>query len=212
TLTVNPAIITLTPTLPAATVGVVYSQSVTATGGTSPYTYAVTAGALPAGVTLASDGTLSGTPTAGGSFTFTVTATDASTGSGPYTGSQAYTLTVNSAAIVVAPGTLPAATVGTAYSQSITASGGTSPYTYAVTAGALPAGVTLASDGTLSGTPTAGGSFTFTVTATDASTGSGPYTGSQAYTLTVNAGTIVVAPGTLPAAAVGTAYSQSITA
>ncbi|HTJ13201.1 MAG TPA: putative Ig domain-containing protein [Dinghuibacter sp.] len=211
TLTVNPAIITLTPTLPAATVGVVYSQSITATGGTSPYTYAVTSGSLPAGLTLASDGTLSGTPTAGGSFTFAVTATDASTGTGPYTGTQSYSFTVNPAGITLTP-TLPAAAVGVAYSQTVTATGGTSPYTYAVTSGSLPAGLTLASDGTLSGTPTAGGSFNFTITATDASTGSGPYTGSQSYTLTVNAASIVVAPATLPAATVGVAYSQSISA
>ncbi|TDW97400.1 putative Ig domain-containing protein [Dinghuibacter silviterrae] len=209
TLTVNAATIVVSPSsLPAATVGVSYSQSISATGGTSPYTYVATG--LPAGLTLASDGTLSGTPTAGGSFTVTVTATDASTGSGPYQGTQTYTLTVNAASVVVAPATLPAATVGVSYSQSISATGGTSPYTYVATG--LPAGLTLASDGTLSGTPTAGGSFTVTVTATDASTGSGPYQGSQTYTLTVNAATVVVSPSSLPAATVGVAYSQSISA
>ncbi|WP_198598423.1 putative Ig domain-containing protein, partial [Mangrovicella endophytica] len=67
-----------------------------------------------------------------------------------------------------AAGPLPGATAGTAYSQAIIASGGTAPYGYAVTAGALPAGVTLSTGGTLSGTPTAVGTFNFTVTATDA--------------------------------------------
>ncbi len=93
-------------------------------------------------------------------------------------------LTVNAPTLTLAPATLPAAIVGTAYSQSITASGGTAPYAYAVTAGALPAGMVLSSAGTLSGTPTAGGTFNFTVTATDASTGSGPYTASAAYSIT----------------------------
>ncbi|NCT70124.1 MAG: hypothetical protein GXC75_04215 [Xanthomonadaceae bacterium] len=107
--------------------------------------------------------------------------------------------------ITVSPGTLPAGTVGSAYSQAITASGGTGPYIFAVTTGALPAGLTLASNGTLSGTPTAGGSFNFTVSATDAN----GFTGSQAYALTVNGPTITVSPGTLPAGTVGSAYSQA---
>ncbi|MDQ6831888.1 MAG: Ig domain-containing protein, partial [Chloroflexota bacterium] len=69
--------------------------------------------------------------------------------------------------ITLAPTTLPNATLGTPYSQTITASGGTAPYTFAVTSGTLPPGLTLATNGTLSGTPTSAGSFTFTVTATD---------------------------------------------
>ncbi|MGQ7440658.1 putative Ig domain-containing protein, partial [Streptococcus suis] len=112
----------------------------------------------------AADGTLGGTPTAGGSFSFAVTATDASTGR--FTGTRSYMLTVGAPTIALAPASLPAGTVGAGYNSSITASGGTPIYTYAVTAGALPAGLTLTSDGTLSGTPTAAGSFTATITAT----------------------------------------------
>jgi outer membrane autotransporter protein len=176
-VTVNPA------TLPNATVAAAYSQAITAADGTGPYTFAVTAGALPAGLTLASDGTLSGTPTAGGSFNFTVTATDATLA----TGSRAYTLAVNAPTIAVAPTTLPSGTVDAAYSETISGSGGTASYSYAVTAGALPGGLTLDSGtGELSGTPSTGGSFNFTVTATDSSTGTGPYAGSRAYTLTID--------------------------
>ncbi|WP_447406501.1 putative Ig domain-containing protein, partial [Clostridium perfringens] len=77
--------------------------------------------------------------------------------------------------------------------------GGVAPYRYAVSAGALPAGVTLdAATGTLAGTPTAGGSFTFTLTATDSSTGAGPYSVSRAYTLAIGAPTVVVDTATLP--------------
>jgi hypothetical protein len=168
--------ITLSPsTLPNGEAGTAYGPvSITASGGTAPYAYAVTAGALPDGLTLDSDGTLHGTPTAGGSFTFTVTATD----DNGCTGTIEYTLQTGCPAITIEPATLPAAQKGVAYSQTLTASGGTGPYTFAVTAGSLPPGLTLdPNTGVLSGTPTANGSYSFTVTATDAN----GCTGSQAY-------------------------------
>lgn len=205
--------ITLAPaSLSATTVGATYSETVTASGGTGPYTYVVTAGALPGGLTLTSAGALSGTPTAEGTFNFTITATDSSGGTGPYTGSRAYTIAVAAPTVTVSPATLPAATVAASYSQSLTASGGTAPYSYAVTAGALPSGMNLSSVGVLSGTPTAGGTFNFTITATDDSGGIGPYTGSRAYTLTVAAPVIALSPTTLPTATQGVAYAQTVTA
>jgi len=82
TVCVQASQLKITPTaLPQAFVGVAYSASINsmATGGTAPYQWAVTSGALPAGITLASDGVLSGTPTASGNTTFTVTVTDSST-------------------------------------------------------------------------------------------------------------------------------------
>jgi uncharacterized repeat protein (TIGR03803 family) len=85
------------------------------------------------------------------------------------------------APLSLSPTSLPAAAAGTGYSQTLTASGGTAPYTFAVTAGALPAGLSLSPAGVLSGTPTAAGSFPFTVTATD-SLGA---TGSQNYAFVV---------------------------
>ncbi|QSX80098.1 putative Ig domain-containing protein [Lysobacter solisilvae] len=202
-------VISVSPaTLPGGTVAAAYSQAITASGGTAPYTFAVTAGALPVGLTLASDGTLSGTPTAGGSFSFDVTATDAL----GFTGALAYTVNIAAPTISVGPATLPDAAVGGAYLQTVIASGGTAPYAFAVTAGTLPAGISLAANGTLSGTPTAGGSFSFTVSATDSSTGAGPYTASRAYTLTVAAATVVVLPATLVDGTLGAAYSQSLSA
>jgi hypothetical protein len=84
--------------------------------------------------------------------------------------------------ITLNPATLPAETVGASYSQTLTASGGTAPYTFAVTAGSLPKGLTLSAGGVLSGTPTAAGTSSFTVTATDTN----GETGSQAYSVTAN--------------------------
>ncbi|WP_205910686.1 putative Ig domain-containing protein [Rhizobium sp. P44RR-XXIV] len=208
-----PTISITTASVSGGTIAVAYSQTISATGGTSPYTYTVTSGALPAGLTLSSAGVISGTPTAGGTFNFTVSARDSSTGTGaPFSGSRAYSMTINAPTIAIAPATLTAGTVASAYSQTITASGGTSSYTYAITSGAVPAGLSLSSAGTLSGTPTAGGTFNFTVTATDSSTGAGPFTGSRNYSMTVVPPTIIIAPTSLPAGTAGTAYSQTITA
>jgi len=196
--------ITLAPiTLPDGTTGTAYSQTITASGGTAPYTYDVTTGVLPAGLTLGNGGTLSGTPTAGGSFTFTITATDA----GGFTGSRSHGLTI-APTISVAPTALPNGTAGTAYRQTLTAAGGSAPYSYAIIAGALPAGLTLSAGDTLSGTPTAAGTFNVTITATDA----GGFMGSRSYALTIAAPTISVAPTALPNGTAGTAYSQTLTA
>ncbi|SOU04190.1 hemagglutinin [Xanthomonas arboricola pv. fragariae] len=204
-VTVGPA------SLPAATAGSAYSQNLSASGGTAPYTFAVTAGALPAGLSLSATGVLSGTPTATGSFNFTATATDS--GGSPTSGNRAYTLTVAGATVTLPATSLPAGTAGQAYSSALTpASGGIAPYTYAVTAGALPAGITLnGSSGALTGTPGNVGSFAFNVTATDSTSGT-PSQATQSYSLNIAAPPIVVAPSTLPAATRGTAYSQALSA
>jgi uncharacterized repeat protein (TIGR01451 family) len=188
TITNDDVPVTVSPsTLPNGAVTVAYSQTLTASGGVSPYSFAVTAGALPAGLSLSSGGVLSGTPTAGGTFNFTATATDSSPFPGPFAGSRAYSLVVTAPTIVLPATSLAGGTVGTAYADGITvASGGTAPYSYAVTAGALPGGLTLnAASGAITGTPSAPGTFNFSITATDSSTGTGPYTATQSYAITV---------------------------
>ena len=210
-LTVAPPTVTLTPTrLPAAQVNLAYGQALTANDGTAPYSYQLTSGALPSGLTLSTTGLLSGTPTTTGTFTFTISATDSSTGAGaPFSASVSYTLGVNAPAITIAPGTLPPGQVGVTYTQVMfAASGGTSPYSYKVKTGSLPAGLTLSSAGLLSGMPTAGGSFIFIIVATDANN----FTAGQSYSITLNAAAVKITPGTLATAQVNAAFGQAFSA
>jgi predicted RNA-binding protein with TRAM domain len=152
--------------------------NVTATGD-APITYTKT-GTLPSGVTLASNGTLAGTPAFGtaGSYPITITATDANTA----TKTQAFTLTVTATGPSITSATVATFTANTANTFTVTATGDT-PITFTET-GPLPTGVSLATNGTLAGTPAAGtqGSYPLTLTATDVHSG----TATQAFTLTVS--------------------------
>src|SRR6185312_13122457 len=199
--------LTLSPaTLPGGTVGSAYSQTLAASGGTGGYSFALSAGTLPAGLSLTSAGVLSGTPTTATTYSFTIKATD-SAGSG---GSRAYNVTISpSNTLTLSPASLGGGTVGSVYNQTITATGGTVPYTFAVTAGSVPAGLTLSSGGVLSGTPTTATTFSFTVKATD-STGT---IGSQIYNVTIaRANILTLSPATLPNATHSLPYNQKITA
>ena len=172
TVTVEPPPTITTTTLPTAPLNGSYSASVTATGGVPPLSWSITAGALPAGLKLSNSTTgtvqITGKATAAGSSTFTITVTDASAGDPP--ASQQLTIVVSSLAITTTS-PLPSGTVGTFYDSpglQFTASGGTGTDTWTVATGStLPAGLSLSSAGLLSGTPTAGGTFTFGITATD---------------------------------------------
>ena len=175
-------------TLPAPAIGVPYSQTITATGGSGSHSFAVTSGPLPVGLTLNAVGVLSGTPTAAGTFNFTITATDTSAAPGPYTGAQAYTLTVGSPILQLPAGALPAATRNQTYTADAgPATGGTGPYSYAVSSGTLPSGLNLnPTTGEISGTPNVLGPFNFTISATDSSTGTGaPFMVSSSRSITV---------------------------
>lgn len=172
--------ISLSPSsLPGEYINRSYNQTVSASGGSAPYTYTHTAGTLPNGLSLSSGGSITGTTSATGTFTFTITATDAS----GYTGSQSYSITISSApTITVSPSSLANGTVGTAYSQTISASGGLGPHSFAVTSGSVPTGLSLGVGGGLSGTPNTAGTYNFTVTATSADS----FTGSQFYSVTIS--------------------------
>src|SRR4029079_1619210 len=125
-----------------------YSQTITASGGASPYRFVLLTGSLPPGLTLSSAGVLSGTPTTPGTFGFMIQATDAAGCSG----ALSYSVAIAACNVTIAPPTLPGGSVGVAYSQMLIASGGAAPYNFAVTAGAPPLGLALSSAGLLSGT------------------------------------------------------------
>ncbi len=139
--------------------------NLTATGGTGPYTFTVTGGTVPPGMVVDSDGTLHGKPVTPGTYNFTITATDANA----CRGSRDYRLIITSCpTVTINPATIPSGIAGTPYSQAFTATGGTAPYTFSVSGGSLPSGMTLSSAGTLLGTSTQSGSFTFSIKAIDA--------------------------------------------
>jgi len=146
------------------------SANIPLTTGNTPTSVAVSTQATH-GTAVATGTTIAYTPTTGyfGTDTFYYTATNAGGTSSPVTA----TITISPPTLVANPaaGTLAAGTVGTAYSTTLTTSGGASPYTYALTTGTLPAGLSLnTSTGVVSGTPTAAGTSNFTITATDSST------------------------------------------
>jgi len=116
---------------------------------------------------LGANCTITGTPTAAGTTQITIHATD----SGTLSTTGQVTITVNPVPSLTLTGSLPNAIVGVPYTQTLQATGGIGPYTYAITSGALPAGLSLASTtGVISGTPTAAGAVSFTVTVTDSET------------------------------------------
>lgn len=74
----DPAVLTImTDSLESGQVGVSYHQQVTAAGGTGPYTWTISEGSLPPGMTLSSSGILSGVPSTPGQYSFVITVTDA---------------------------------------------------------------------------------------------------------------------------------------
>ena len=193
--------ISTAPTLPGATVGVAYSETLLASGGAAPYTWALTAGALPAGLTLSAAGAITGAPTATGTFQFTATATDGASD----TASQQFTLFV-AGGLAIATTALPGGRVGAPYSQTLTATGGTPPYNFATSAGSLPPGITL-KDAVLSGTPTSTGSYTFTIQVTDSTSA----TATEQFTIAIT-NLDITTSASLAGATVGTTYSQQLAA
>jgi hypothetical protein len=168
-------------TLTGATQGTSYSDTVYAAGGTpADYKFSLSRGGkLPKGLKLNKTGTISGTPTKAGTSSFTVQVKDSGV-----TAIQAESITVApDVPLSVTTTALPAAKENHSYSKALAATGGTSPYTWAISAGSPPSGISLTTGGQLTGVPTATGTFTFTVTATDST--AVPETATKSLTLVV---------------------------
>lgn len=200
-----------TPSPSAATNGTAYSFAVPISGGSTPLTWSISAGALPTGLTL-SGGAISGTPNANAGqspFAFTVQVQDAA----GMSATQAYSIAVNNpAAPVIATTAPPAGTNGSAYSAFTfaVASGGLAPFTWSET-GTLPTGLTLSAAGVLSGSPTETGSFPIVVHVQDSS--NPKQTASAGFTLQMNnPAPPTITTTSLPDGAISTPYSQNIQA
>ncbi|HEX7368691.1 MAG TPA: autotransporter domain-containing protein [Rhodanobacteraceae bacterium] len=208
TVSIGPATspITVTPaSLPTPHVGVDYgSVSLSASGGTAPYTYTLTGGSLPPGMTFTggSSGTFSGTPTHWASYTVNIQVAD----SAGHSTTKGYDLTVPMPTITLS--SLPSPSVGVPYNQTITASGGTSPYhNFSVQpGGTFPPGLNLSSSGVVTGTPTTAGTYNFVVQVFDSSSPS-QYGGTHTYALTVNTASVPGAP-TIGTATAGNAQAS----
>jgi hypothetical protein len=196
---------------PVGTVGSPYSFTFTGAGGCGPalpYQYSVVGGSLPPGLTLASSGTVSGTPTNAGGWSFWVNLSDQDPPSAnwcvPSNAQREFTITINGSgggspppspaptptpALSITTSGLPGATVGEGYSTTLSASGGSGTKTWTVAAGSLPAGISLSSNGVLGGTPTAPGTASFT-----AKVSAGAASAQRQFSLGVAANLAIAAP------------------
>jgi subtilisin family serine protease len=201
-----PPLLITTISLLSGTVGNPYSQTVSATGGLQPYTWTVTAGALPTGVILNSaTGALSGTPRVSGTFDFTVQVIAANSAGA----TKNFSVFIDYIPLAVITSSLSPGLVGSSYHYQLTASGGLPPYRWALSSGTLPAGLTLTSDtGVISGMPTTGGSFPITVQVI----GDDGVTASKPLTLVVSYPPPVITTQTIPGGIIGTTFSEAVVA
>ncbi len=209
--------ITTASALSAYTVGTLYTVTLQGSGGATPYFWRRTAGSFPAGLTLDNlSGVISGIPTAGGSYSFTMSLEPNEDTYDKCTITKQFTLTGSGGGgcgtiTIPTPASLNALTCDAVFvSQTLVASGGTAPYSYSVVAGSLPTGLALSAGGLLSGTPTVPGAFSFTVRATDAAI-SPACTGTRVFSGTVTCPTITVTPPVLTTASVGANFTRNFT-
>lgn len=172
TITVNPPVLVFSIdslSLPDGLVGQEYSQTLKASGGTGPYRWDLKSGRLPDGLRLSEAGMISGTPTTPGEADFEIRATDQSGQS--ITSALSIDVDPPPELTILNAATLPVAAVGVPYRQELKASAGTGPYSWVKKKkkkfGTIPDGLTLSSEGVLSGTPTVQNTFNFTIRVDD---------------------------------------------
>jgi hypothetical protein len=200
-------VITSNSPLPNALNGAPFTQTLAATGGTTPYTWSILSGALPAGITLNSNGLISGIPAEVGSFNLIVQMIDA----GGLTLTKSLALTIDQSPITIATSSLlPGAVRSLAYIQTLNATGGLAPSTWSLFSGSLPVGLSLNSNGTIAGIPTTPGVSTFTALLTD----SNGVLAAKSFFLTVHATCQIplMNPSSLGTISVGSLFSHTFSA
>jgi len=170
-ITTPPATLTITTfALPDGVRGLAFSSPLAAVGGTGTRTWSLATGSgpLPGGILLSSAGLLSGIPTIAGTFPFTAQVRDNPAPNPPKTATQPLTIRIGDP-LLITTSSLPPLTPGAGYSVTLTATGGLGARTWSLTAGTLPPGITLRTDGVLSGSTTSTGAFPITVRVADSS-------------------------------------------
>jgi hypothetical protein len=142
-----PALSITTSSLPPGMVGIAYSQALGASGGEPPYTWSLTSGSLPVGLNLAANGTISGTPGAAGSGSFTVRASDR----GANSTTAVLSVTINPPGLTITTSSLPAGRWERRIHRCSPRRGAAT--IRVVDGGSLPAGLSLAAVGTISARP-----------------------------------------------------------
>ncbi len=197
-----------TTSLANGQVGQAYRVPLSSSGGTPPYEWSVSSGALPAGLVLSSDGVISGTPTVSASASFTIEVKDS--GAPVAQSTRTFTLTVLPVPLAIGTSELPSVIEGTPYSASLSASGGTPPYAWSILQGSLPPGLSLSSSGVIAGTATGTASGPVTFQVSDAS--SPRLTKTVQLSITVNPAPLQIASTGLPNGQVGHAFAALLSA
>ncbi len=198
--------------------GFAYSSSLVATGGVPGYTFSITSGSLPPGLTLnTSTGAITGTPTTVGTFAFTAKVVDSTGATGEHTTSKQCSIKIDQKTppkVTLQCVSKSTGKVGEVYSASFDAGGGTPPYTFSLVSGTLPNGLTLnTSTGALTGTPTKAGVFNFSVKVVDSKGNTGSNAATVECCVTISGPPDVkLVCASQGSGVVGTAYSSSLTA
>src|SRR5262249_35698878 len=153
-----PLVITNSSPLPSGTAIVGYSYTMNASGGAPPYSgWGVSSGALPPGLSISSNsGQISGTPATAGVYEFGIGVSD----SAKTTVTKPFSLTIQPPTLTITSAPpAPNGLVGTNYSFNFAASGGVAPYSWSVSSGNLPPGLSMSPGGALTGNPITAGTF-----------------------------------------------------
>src|SRR5215472_3541384 len=189
-----------------------YSASLAATGGAAPYTWSVSSGSLPAGLTLSSAGQISGTPTTAATSLFTVVVSDSSSPVQNATTNLSIAITASVAPLQITTSSLPGGVADTSYSATEAATGGKKPYSWSISSGSLPAGLTLSTSGEISGTPTTSGTYSFTVQVTDSSSPQQKATKNHKVPIAGSGKPLQITTSSLPSGTTNTSYSTTLAA